>query len=452
MDEALRVCMPVALSDMEQLRAAELAVAENPTNARDIDGKPLPPARLGEEIAGLTAFFWRPGRTLRVKFLDGDPVVQERVEAVAHTWSRYANLKLDFGDHLHAHIRISFEGAGSWSYIGTQALVALPHKPTMNYGWLTVDSAESEVQRVVLHEFGHALGCIHEHQHPLHEIPWDEDAVYAYYTGPPNNWSRRKTDRNVLKPASVHLTQFTAFDPHSIMLYPVPKRHTLGDFEIPWRNRELSTSDKQFIAHVYPLAFDAAVALASGSILVFRGEQYARFTPGQPINDGYPSLIRDGFGRNLPLDFAGGIHAAVQRADGKLFLFRRGQFVRYTPGQGVDAGYPRTLEAGFGLPHPFSRGIDAALSTEDGNVLFFRNDQVVRYHFGIGMADGYPRPIADLFPAWPNAYQQGIDAAIRRPDGSILVCKDERHLRLTSAEDPAPVLALNRTLSPTLFI
>ena len=36
----------------------------------------------------------------------------------------------------------------------------------MNYGWLEPDTSTREYQRVVRHEFGHALGMIHEHQNP----------------------------------------------------------------------------------------------------------------------------------------------------------------------------------------------------------------------------------------------------------------------------------------------
>lgn len=51
----------------------------------------------------------------------------------------------------------------------------------MNYGWLYPDTPDQEYSRVVLHEFGHALGAIHEHQHPEAAIPWDKPKVYEYY-------------------------------------------------------------------------------------------------------------------------------------------------------------------------------------------------------------------------------------------------------------------------------
>ncbi|WP_218780913.1 hypothetical protein [Paenibacillus amylolyticus] len=42
----------------------------------------------------------------------------------------------------------------------------------MNFGWFDQDTEESEFERTVMHEFGHALGCIHEHQTCPSTLGW----------------------------------------------------------------------------------------------------------------------------------------------------------------------------------------------------------------------------------------------------------------------------------------
>jgi serralysin len=196
---------------------------------------------------------WEPGQILRVRFLDGDPIVQQKIEAVACQWSQYANIQFEFGNDPDAEIRIScgqLDGQ-SWSTIGKDALGRAQDEPTMHYGWLTPDSSDEDYSSVVLHEFGHALGCIHEHQHPEAGIPWNRDAVYRYYMGPPNNWPKEKVDHNLFAQYSKDVTQFSQFDTQSIMLYAVPKELTTNGFEVGW-NTHLSETDKAFMGAIYP--------------------------------------------------------------------------------------------------------------------------------------------------------------------------------------------------------
>ncbi len=269
----IKACIDRALPTSSLLHASRAAIAENPDNAPVLPrGRSLPGAFINSPVAlaALTGKLWQPGRTLRVHFLDGEPSIQERLEPFAHQWSEHANIKFDFVNDPDAEIRISFAQRGSWSYIGTDALSIPKGQPTMNFGWLKRSTTNDEYSRVVIHEFGHALGCIHEHQNPATNVPWNKEAVYEYYAGPPNNWSKSQTDINLFTRYSAMLTQFSAFDRDSIMLYPIPNEFTRGDFEVGW-NRVLSAQDKQFVATLYPgvvrleneLKIDAAPISAS---------------------------------------------------------------------------------------------------------------------------------------------------------------------------------------------
>lgn len=239
-EQPVRTCIDRVLPIELSILSREVAIKENRANY-------TPQTRAAIEHAKR----WEPGRTLGIYFMDGDPVVQEKVSQVYPEWSKHANIKFEVTNNPRAEIRISFQEQGSWSYIGTDALLIPRDKPTMNYGWLGRDTDPTEYQRVVLHEFGHALGLIHEHQNPATTIPWDKEAVYQYYSGPPNYWSREQTDRNLFLTYDRDKTQFSRFDKDSIMLYPVEQRFTIGDFSVGW-NKQLSQLDKEFIGQQYP--------------------------------------------------------------------------------------------------------------------------------------------------------------------------------------------------------
>ncbi len=197
---------------------------------------------------------WPDGSTIKVSFLDGEPGLQKKVQQVAKEWCvpMMANLNLLFiKQKTKGDIRISFKYPGSWSVLGTTCFnITNRRKPTVNFGWLTSESTDDEIRRVVLHEFGHALGLVHEHQNPGGQIQWNRDQVIKDLSGPPNNWPLDVITFNMFDAYAQDETTFTHMDPNSIMMYPIPASWTLDGFSTGL-NADLSPLDRQFIRQMY---------------------------------------------------------------------------------------------------------------------------------------------------------------------------------------------------------
>ncbi|HEY0356685.1 MAG TPA: M12 family metallopeptidase [Flavisolibacter sp.] len=205
-------------------------------------------------LVSATEKMWNPGDVITVYMStsNGSDRIREKVKQYAKEWEKYANIKFDFNSGFNeAKIRIGFFNTKqSWSWIGRDVLMNPFRKYTMNFGWFDHNTTETEFSRTILHEFGHALGFHHEHQSPAASFQWDLPKTYKYFKDE-MNWTPDEVNLNVINKYSQSNTNYSAYDPRSIMHYFFPQGLVLNGTEFGGEYM-LSSTDITYAGYWYP--------------------------------------------------------------------------------------------------------------------------------------------------------------------------------------------------------
>jgi serralysin len=202
----------------------------------------------GPRFAILEKYKWPKGSRIICRFIDGTASQQNTVKNYIKQWEQPTGLRFDFVKEGWSHIRIDVadNAGGGWSYLGTACTSVAQTEPTMQLG-MKPGTAEEHLRRVVLHEFGHALGLIHEHQSPEMKKVLIPAKVREYFRSC-CDWTDDMTQRNVLDRVSDAKSQ--RFDINSIMGYSIPYYCFEDQIGIPY-NTWLSEDDKEFAKRLY---------------------------------------------------------------------------------------------------------------------------------------------------------------------------------------------------------
>ncbi|MDE5611065.1 MAG: hypothetical protein K2I90_03490 [Odoribacter sp.] len=203
------------------------------------------------KTVAVTNKLWASGDTIRIKFLNGDEMLQNKVKQYAAQWLEYAEgLRFEYTDG-DADVKISFdwdEKYLAWSTIGTDCRLVPQNESSMNFVYLD-DPDEDFVRGEVLRAFGHLLGLGFEHQNPTSPIVFKANAASVLAT----NYGLDDMEVEAfLQQYQADRTNYTEYDKTSIMVVELPRTILENRSYATTFNTELSDNDIDLISSLYP--------------------------------------------------------------------------------------------------------------------------------------------------------------------------------------------------------
>jgi hypothetical protein len=193
-------------------------------------------------------------KVFRFFFMQTPASLVERVIGRAREWTKYINVKFDVvqnASQANARVRCS-RLLGHSSHVGIDAARETDlSKPTMTLGFsdlVDFRAQEKHNDFVVLHEVGHALGFIHEHNRrdAPHDFKTAETIAYFARRG----LNAAQVQSNIFDRWNRDLIRQSAYDTKSIMHYMFPDEIMVSGHGVP-QNYELSQDDVQIARDLY---------------------------------------------------------------------------------------------------------------------------------------------------------------------------------------------------------
>jgi len=210
---------------------------------------------------------------IHVNIQNGTPAEQKLIKKYADLWTAdnaAAGVKWIFDNSPTAQIQVLLTNSGWKSVVGRYAAGAdidkdIPGNQTMPLPHPKPNDAR--LRRVIVHEFGHALGLNHEQLNPNLNVVWRTHVIFAdrWKTG----WCAHDKNDTKLNEVTACLQKIERqitikkskkyacpgarnFDPDSIMLYPIYKTWIYKGTPHEVRNKKISGKDKHCVHDLYP--------------------------------------------------------------------------------------------------------------------------------------------------------------------------------------------------------